>query len=207
MTNRPVYRHPAGSHAYSCRCDRCLPFKSRNSSVGAWFWGFLVFIGVAFWPSIALHGHARTAASWAWYGTIGLAVAVFLAMVTVEQARKQRPKPVPASKPAMSSLPPAASFSSCVHDRAEPVDNDALGRLAWLCPDCGTQLGQDWEPPAPPVAGVPVAGFSWNWHCTCGRSRAGRARTQQAAQAAIGRGVAPHQGYGHRYEYRWWPGL
>lgn len=37
--------------------------------------------------------------------------------------------------------------ANCKHFNAVPVDNDVLGTVAWLCPDCDMQLPATFTPP------------------------------------------------------------
>ena len=71
MSNQhPVYRQPR-SHAYACRCRKCV--QSRPESTPAvLFWGALAFLAVAFWPEWALHGRASLIAGIAWWGAIAV---------------------------------------------------------------------------------------------------------------------------------------
>ena len=220
MSNQPDPYWERTRYNPNLRRDATYIAQNVGSGSGGWFWGILVGIGVVFWPSYALHGETQVAASIAWYGTIGILLVWFLAAVSVKQARKQRPPKgrlrVEATTASQLKPPPASICVPppiCLHRNAVPVDNLLGGEpWAWLCPKeaggCGAELPADWKPaPAPPPVAVPAAGWSWEWHCTCGRARTGRTSTEAAARATINRGVAAHQGYGHRYEYRWWPGI
>ena len=237
--NRPVYRHPPRSHAYSCRCPRCAQFNSRPLDSGAWIWivipvvaGFFWVLSapLRIWHTIGADGQEHPdAATYVAYAVPAALIVGLLMFFSIRSANRSRPPKgrlrvettAPVSGPPMTSMPPTAAESRamapaiCLHRKAVPVDNLLGGEpWAWLCPKetggCGAELPADWKPapaPPPPPVAVPAVGWSWEWHCTCGRARTGHTRTQAAAQAAINRGVAAHQGYGHRYEYRWWPGI
>jgi hypothetical protein len=134
--------------------------------------------------------------------TLGIGLLMAAAgLLTRTVARPRHAKPAP-----LTARPPDTPI--CVHDNAVPVDNDMLGRLAWLCPDCGSQLAEDWNktPPARPApAAVPAPAARWTWHywCTCGRDRTGTTATETAAKAACLRCVRAHQRAGHRWQYEW----
>ena len=76
MSNQPVYRRPR-SHAYRCRCNRCVQSmpSMKNGDFGLigpllLFGGIAVVIG--FWPAMVWHGYTDTG-GWRWdiHSTIG----------------------------------------------------------------------------------------------------------------------------------------
>lgn len=152
MSNQPVYRRPR-SHAYSCRCPRCVPqggFIERNGILGplALFAGLVAVIG--FWPAMAWHGYTDTG-GWRWdiHSTMGCLIWwVFLAAVVILAAADHRPAKTAVAAPVTPErlAPPPPSVVArpiCLHLNAEPVDNmldpDAPP-WAWLCPECNAQL-------------------------------------------------------------------
>ena len=160
MSNQPVYRRPR-SHAYSCRCPRCVQSmpKMKDGDYGiigplALFAGLVAVIG--FWPAMAWHGQTDTG-GWRWdiHSTMGCLIWwVFLAAVVIlawadsghkRAKRAVRPPRGPLNVEAMPPPPPSMCVPRpvCLHLDAEPVNNmldpDAPP-WAWLCPECNAQL-------------------------------------------------------------------
>ncbi len=93
--NRPVYRYPPRSHADSCRCPRCEPFRrqakggpayqyiDRNGIIGP---AILVIGGIiltCFWPVLVWHGEGGvTGTDWRWDIHSTIAELVYLGSVS-----------------------------------------------------------------------------------------------------------------------------
>lgn len=88
MSNDPYWERTR--YNPNLRRDALYVAQQTGSGAGKFFWGALLFLGVAFWPSWALHGETRTVVSWAWYGTIAAVVIWVLAAVSVRQGRGSR---------------------------------------------------------------------------------------------------------------------
>lgn len=206
------------------RTPQRQPARSGSSDY-AKGWGyailFVLAICTAIWPYWVWHGqNSAGGLRWDIHSTIacsiwwGLLFAAFLAYgVATGHLRPEWSAKTPAVKP---QAPPL-----CTHGNRVEVLNGYFEKMgirkleAYWCPDCSTRLEADWKPSpaavpaaapaaAPVRAAAPGAGWGWRWWCTCGKSRTGWAATEFAAQAAIGIGVAAHQGARHRHEYRWW---
>lgn len=99
MSNQPVYRYPPRSHAASCRCDRCLPFKSRPLSSGAWVWVAIpVVAGIAWIASAPLRIWHVTGpdgkehpdmATWIAYGAGGALIVAALVVFSIRAANRR----------------------------------------------------------------------------------------------------------------------
>jgi hypothetical protein len=170
--NRPVYRYAPRSHVYNCPCSRCVQVRTRNA--GSYGAGLGIILGlllgwlVLCWPALVWHGYggpAGTAWRWDVHSTVACAVwwgvlvsAVFAGWL----ADRVGKRPVsPAVRPAG---PVAQGPPVCVHSAAVPVDNDTLGRLAWWCPGCETQLGAGFIPPRRTCCGT-AARDPHLWNC------------------------------------------
>ncbi len=56
MSNQPVYRNRPRSHAYSCRCPRCVQFMNRPSASGSGaFWGVVALMVLYGMPAAIWH--------------------------------------------------------------------------------------------------------------------------------------------------------
>ena len=106
--DRPVYRYPPRSHAYSCRCPRCAPFKGRPMQSGAWIWVAIPVAAGIWWIALApLHiwhvigadgKEHPDAATWIAYGACGGLVVLLLMFFSIRAAGK-RPKIYPPAIP------------------------------------------------------------------------------------------------------------
>jgi hypothetical protein len=149
MGNKPVYRYPPRSHASTCRCDRCLPFRPRPGAWGtierygiigpALLWGGIIAVA-GFWPAMAWHGEGGpTGTAWRWdiQSTIGCLIwwgvllTVILAVVlTGAHKKRAAPRvttPVPAPVPSPPSGPDPAVTMRLLRDLE---DADAAAELA-----------------------------------------------------------------------------
>jgi hypothetical protein len=170
---RPVYRSAPRSHAGYCQCSRCVQVRAQNKgNYGIIGPGFLIICAVAvlgFWPAMVWHGEggpSGTAWQWDVHSTIGClvywGVLIFVCVLARHGNRASRPAspqpplvpPVPPSWPGAGWTPPPAAPPAaatgrpgCQHAGAVPVDLVTGERVAWLCPDCGTQLDAGFRSP------------------------------------------------------------
>jgi hypothetical protein len=163
--SQPVCRRPR-SHAYRCRCSRCV-YSMPDNSAAAVFWGPLIFLAIAFWPEYALHGRASVIAGIAWWGSIAVIGALILA-ACLNGKRQPRPRKAPPPGPPMSSLPPAPqSPPACRHLNAGPLVNRvSLGPVAWFCEECGTGLPREFGDRMRSCCGTPP-GTPHLYNCAC----------------------------------------
>jgi hypothetical protein len=141
--------------------------------------GVILAVGLGWlvlcWPALFAHGQTVTG-GWRWdiHSTIAcsvwwgvLAVPVIAALVVKGNAYRKLPKPPPPPPEvkvprrfgfALDKAPAVAVQAApvCVHPAAVPVDNDMLGRLAWWCPSCETQLDAAFVPPRRTCCGTPA---------------------------------------------------
>ena len=168
MTNpdRPVYRYPPRSHASSCRCPRCAPFRSKPGDAGIIGPVILIFFVVAlagFWPAMVWHGYGGpTGNDWRWdirstiaelvyFGTIGfIALMVWLGNRPAARPRPPRGRLRVEATTVSQLKPPPPSVCVpppiCLHRNAVKVDSSYwrnLGRAVIFCcwcPDCEEEL-------------------------------------------------------------------
>ena len=137
--NRPVYRRPPRSHAYSCRCPRCGT-PARGSGGAAWilpaFFGACAVVMGIVWAARGLY-HAVAAD----LGLLALLLipAAVIAVLKVAGTR-QAPRPVTAADLPLPPPSVIAAVPACLHPAAVPVETPLGERVAWLCPDCDAQL-------------------------------------------------------------------
>lgn len=163
MSQQPVYRRPR-SHAYSCRCPRCVQSMPSMKNGDYGIIGPLALIGgivalIGFWPAMVWHGYTDTG-GWRWdiHSTIAcsiwwaLTLGPFIAAIIIDVSRGnarylgQRPRPVrvPPSVPEALAIarlvedgpaPPA-----CPHRNAVKVDSAYykrnFGRMVVFCCWC-----------------------------------------------------------------------
>ncbi len=129
---------------------------SRPPAQGDWGIAIPFFIGamlvalVGFWPAMVWHGYTG-AGGWRWDIHSTIAEAVYFGTVAFIAGLiwlGNRPaRRVPPSGPPMTSLPPAAfPPRRCRHAGKVPVDLFTGERVAYLCPDCDTQLDEKGQP-------------------------------------------------------------
>ena len=177
--NRPVYRYPPRSHASTCRCERCLPFRGRQGAagvidnygiIGPLFVVYLIVVVTCFWPVLVWHGQTDTG-GWRWdiHSTVAeltyVGVIAFIVLMCWFGAWSAKPPRPPKGRlrveatlqPSFSSLPPEPPPApSCQHLNAVMVlnfTNDEI--LAWLCPHCDTRLPEDFGRLRRPCCGTP----------------------------------------------------
>ena len=150
MGNQPVYRYPPRSHASTCRCPRCLPFRPRPGAGGTierygligplLLWGGIIAV-IGFWPAMVWHGEGGpTGTAWRWdiHSTIGcliwwgLVIIPLAAAVLRGRYRSRHPQPPaqvapPHPAPAPPSGPDPAVTMRLLRDLE---DADAAARLA-----------------------------------------------------------------------------
>jgi hypothetical protein len=80
MSNQPVYRR-ARSHAYSCRCPRCLQFRNRPAASGsAGFWIAVLLLTLFGLPVAIWHqGTGLVVACAIWWPVLALVTVLCLA--------------------------------------------------------------------------------------------------------------------------------
>jgi hypothetical protein len=155
MNQRPAYSRPR------------QPGSKNSAGAGIGIFGLFLVAVFFIWPFAVWHGckygedSCGAASEWVWnaktwiacgiwWGSIPLIIAALAAL-----GKPHAPRPVPPTmppapplprpkrtrpvKPRPSPLPPSVP-PACLHRSAVPVDNYALGRLAWWCPGCETQL-------------------------------------------------------------------
>jgi hypothetical protein len=159
---RPVYAYKPRSHAYNCRCSRCTQVRARNKGnagiIGPGLVVIFVVALVGFWPAMVWHGEGGpTGTAWEWNvdSTVGCCIwwgiwvlGLTVAFVSASAGRRRAIRAedrasaarVAAAQAVAAARPLEAATAPCKHPNAVPVDNDMLGRLAWWCPDCETQL-------------------------------------------------------------------
>ena len=138
-TPRPVYRRPR-SHAYSCRCARCVQSmpSMKNGDFGIIGPGLvflIIVVPVFFWPAMVWHGHTATG-GWSWdihstiaclaYWGVLILPLVLLGIVSTSKTAKS-----------YSRTPNTQNWQAppiCVHREAIPVDSTVSGDLPkWWC--------------------------------------------------------------------------
>jgi hypothetical protein len=151
----PVCRRPR-SHAYACRCPRCVASVPRMKNGDYGILGPLALIAgvvavTGFWPAMVWHGYTDTG-GWRWdiHSTVAVAAywgviafAAALAAIGNRPARHAvRPPRGPLNAEALpQSPPPPATRPACQHLHAEPLVNRfTAAPLAWFCAECDTQL-------------------------------------------------------------------
>ncbi len=169
MSNQPVYRRPR-SHAYSCRCSRCVQSMPDNSAPAA-FWGAMLFLAVAFWPEYALHGRASVIAGIAWWGSIAtIGVTILVAYLNAQRVRAPKGRlPVEVLPDGPVPLPPP-----CYHLNAVKVNSGVPGlHLTWRCwcPDCEGNLPAVFRYPC--CGGEPgtLPGYGHAYNCPHGEPK------------------------------------
>ncbi len=135
MGNKPVYRYPPRSHAASCRCDRCLPFRSGSSSAGGGgFWIVVILMVLYGLPAGIFHsGPAFVIAGAIWWPVL----TVFTVLCLYGSYKQKHPGPPGSTRtcrPPRGRLPVEATAPP-------PVKDAPPGPLP--------------PPPAPPPAAVP----------------------------------------------------
>ena len=152
--NRPVYRHPPRSHAYSCRCPRCEPFRNRSlGSSGARIWPLLAALGAISWAAgAAAHHLLQTAVAGA--GIVVLALVSRVVVIVNRRAGRPPKGRLRVEATTVSQLkPPPASVCVprpiCLHWNAVKVDSSVVPDLIWQCwcPDCEEPLPADFRLP------------------------------------------------------------
>jgi hypothetical protein len=153
--NRPVYRRPR-SHAYSCRCSRCVQSmpSMKNGDfgiIGPILVALVVIVPVFFWPAMAWHGYTATG-GWRWdiHSTIAcLTYWCILVFLVILLGLANKPK----TANSHTRMPNTLDWQAppiCVHRKATRVNNTASGELAkWSCSDCQTEFDAywHWKPP------------------------------------------------------------
>ena len=162
----PVYRRPR-SHAYSCRCPRCVQPNMKNGDYGIIGPAILAWFAVTlfgFWPAMVWHGYTDTG-GWRWdihstvaelvyWGTIGFTV--FLCWLGNRPAKTSAAVPVTPER-----LPPPPSVCVprpvCLHLNAVKVESilDPDKAVAYWCEECGTQLDEKFGRFARSCCGTP----------------------------------------------------
>lgn len=168
MSSQPVYRRPR-SHAYSCRCPRCVQFLNRPSASGSGgFWAVVALMVLYGLPAGIWHqGTGMVVACAIWWPVL----TAVTALIAYGSYREKHPAPrkAPPSGPPVSSPPPAPRPGpACRHRNAVPVDN-LLGGKPWAywCEECGTQIDADSglpmpaANPAPRCCGAPPGAGHW----------------------------------------------
>jgi len=151
MGNQPVYRYPPRSHASSCRCDRCLPFRPRPGAGGTierygligplLLWGGIIAV-TGFWPAMVWHGEGGpTGTAWRWdiHSTIGcliwwgLVIIPLAAAVLRGRYRSRHPQPpvqVAPPRPAPATPPAGPDPAVTMRLLRDLEDADAAAELA-----------------------------------------------------------------------------
>ena len=160
MSNQPVYRYPPRSHAATCRCPRCAPFRGRPLQSGAWIWVAIPVVAGIFWvvsaPLRIWHTVGRDGqidpdtATYIAYGIPVGAIVLLMVFASIRATGKQRPPKgrlrVEATTVSQLKPPPASVCVAppiCLHRNAVRVESTVSPAVTlenW-CPDCDAALG------------------------------------------------------------------
>ena len=167
-SNRPVYRYPPRSHAYSCRCDRCAQFYSQRSASSDLITFDMGCLGVllAFGAVSAIGGWvaANHSAILSALPVVGAGVVILCAVICAVVLLNRRAVRPPKGRLRVEAVPEYASPSlplapqppACQHLNAVMVLNFTEDEiLAWLCPHCDTELPEDFGKVRRPCCGTP----------------------------------------------------